>query len=102
MSGVSHGAVKDLLPCANYTFHYNLLDFPAGVLPVTIVSQQDMLNHPKRRGDLWDILMNRSECDNEGLPVGVQVAALPFREDILIEAMQIIEELMPFTHKPNL
>jgi len=102
MSGVSHGAVKDLLPCASYTFHYNLLDFPAGVLAITVVSHQDILNQPKRKGDLWDFLMNQNERDNEGLPVGVQIAALPFREDVCIEAMQIVEELMPFTHKPNI
>jgi hypothetical protein len=70
---------------------YNLLDFPAGVVPVKFVDQEDIARHMpvdqkpirgmqenvERPLDRVDEFSRYAIGDSLGLPVGVQVIALP-------------------------
>jgi fatty acid amide hydrolase len=87
----SHGASKDLLTAGGYEVLYNLLGYPAGVVPVTCV-HPDEESSRKRSGDRVERAARAAEQGSAGLPVGVQVVARPWREHVALAAMRAIEE----------
>ena len=83
------GTSGDLTLTLSYAFRYVMLNFPAGVVPVTTVRPAE-----ERRLDVDDTLERRCrevQQGSAGLPVGVQVVAQPWREDLVLAAMQAIE-----------
>jgi amidase len=40
----------------------------------------------------WPVAVVRAGTSSDGLPIGVQVAAAPWRDDIAIAAARVIEE----------
>ncbi|KIY47686.1 amidase signature enzyme [Fistulina hepatica ATCC 64428] len=87
-----------LLSCS-LTFLCNLLDLPAGVLPVTHVDKAaDVLSSNSNRDSL-DPLAQRAYTvyDPEamhGLPVGVQIIGKRLEEENALEAMKIVKEAL--------
>lgn len=67
-----------------YSIRYNLLDFPAGVVPITRVKPGD---EPRRGGDRFDRAARRAETGSQGLPVGIQVVARPYAEHVVLALM---------------
>jgi fatty acid amide hydrolase len=89
-----HGKPIDLLPTASYAFLANLLGWPAGVVPVTTVRENEQNSRPKSR----DIVLKQAaavDAGSVGLPVGVQVLAPPWREDVVLAVMAVIERGCP-------
>ncbi|XP_045079425.1 fatty-acid amide hydrolase 1-like isoform X1 [Coregonus clupeaformis] len=80
-----------------YTILYNLLNFPAGVVPVSTVTAEDEeeLRHYKGNyGDLWDKLYKKAVTGGEGLPVAVQCVALPWQDELCLRFMREVEMLV--------
>jgi fatty acid amide hydrolase len=80
----------DLLVAASYSMLFNLLGFPAGVVATSRVRPGE--DQPRRAGR--DHVERRAalvERGSSGLPVGVQVAALPWREDVVLAVMSALE-----------
>uniref|UniRef100_A0AAZ3QLL9 Fatty-acid amide hydrolase 1 n=1 Tax=Oncorhynchus tshawytscha TaxID=74940 RepID=A0AAZ3QLL9_ONCTS len=80
-----------------YTIIYNLLNFPAGVVPVSTVTAEDEeeLRHYKGNyGDLWDRLYKKAVTGGEGLPVAVQCVALPWQDELCLRFMREVEMLV--------
>ena len=70
-----HGeGTPDSLIDASYAFIFNLLGTPCGVVPTTTVSPGE------------------GDPSQAGLPVGVQVAAGYWREDVVLRVMQVLEQ----------
>jgi len=91
LPALKHGASADLGPASvSYTALYALLGWPAGVVPVTRVRPGEMDRRP-RGGDMMDRAARRTDRDSAGLPVGVQVAARPHREDLILAVMSAVE-----------
>jgi fatty acid amide hydrolase len=86
-----HGASKDLLTAGGYDVLYNLLGYPAGVVPVSRV-HADEESPRKRSGDRVERAARAAKVGSAGLPIGVQVVARPWREHVALAAMQAIEE----------
>jgi fatty acid amide hydrolase len=86
----THGAAKDLGNPGIYTTLYNLLGWPAGVVPVTRVRAGEESDRPASR-DLAERAAARVEAGSAGLPLAVQVAARPWREHLALAAMAVIE-----------
>lgn len=63
--GMVHGSTYDILEAFSYTMTYNLTGWPAAVV--------------------------RAGASPEGLPIGVQVAARPWREDVALAVAQFLE-----------
>lgn len=88
-----HGGSKYLsfANVAAYTLLYNVLGFPAGVVPVTTVESGEESDRPASL-DLVERAAREAERGSAGLPVGVQVAARMWREDLILSAMSVIED----------
>ncbi|CAJ0570092.1 unnamed protein product, partial [Mesorhabditis spiculigera] len=87
-----HEVPVKLFSVISYTGIYNLLDFAAGTVPVTHVTQKDDDDLDKYpTSDPWYRLAKSTTKGALGLSVGVQVAAPPFREEVVLRIMQDIE-----------
>ncbi|KAL7985124.1 hypothetical protein Chor_003694 [Crotalus horridus] len=90
------GYAGKLFVATTYTHLYNVLNFPAGVVPVTTVTQTDEeeLKHYKGHyGDFWDKRMKEAVEDAVGLPVAVQCVALPWQEELCLRFMKEVERV---------
>jgi fatty acid amide hydrolase len=75
----------------SYTSIYNFLGMPAGVVAATRVTQG--VESDRSRGfGLVERAARRVEDASVGLPVGVQIVARPWREDIAMCVMSILED----------
>jgi fatty acid amide hydrolase len=92
LAAIPHGASKDIVVGGGYIVLYNVLGYPAGVVPVTRV-RADEESARKRSRDAAERTARRSELGSAGLPVGVQVVARPWREHVALAAMRVIEEM---------
>ncbi|XP_014661847.1 PREDICTED: fatty-acid amide hydrolase 1-like [Priapulus caudatus] len=87
-----YGFAHDMLYGATYTVVFNLLDFPAGIVPVTMETKEDQKaldNYP--RTDLWDRKIVEATRGATGMPVGVQCVTLPWKEEQCLRVMGDIE-----------
>ncbi|XP_069088850.1 vitamin D3 hydroxylase-associated protein-like isoform X1 [Pleurodeles waltl] len=77
-----------------FTMLYNVLNFPAGVLPVTTVTSEDEEELKHYKGyfdDLWDKELIKGMENGVGLPVVVQCVALPWQEELCLRFMKEVE-----------
>ncbi len=84
------GSSGDLTLSLSYMFRYVLLNFPAGVVPVSRV-REDETTWPSPRG-LFGGKCAEALRGSTGLPVGVQVISRPYREEVALSIMTVIEE----------
>ncbi|MBI4164879.1 MAG: amidase [Acidobacteria bacterium] len=75
-AGMRHGATYDILDSFSYTMSYNLTGWPAAVV--------------------------RAGWMTGGLPVGVQIVARPWREDVAIAVAKVIETALGGFQSPPL
>lgn len=69
-----------------------------GTAPITTVTADDLDNQrPRPLHDLLDRLADKADKGSEGLPVGVQVVALPWQDETALRVMRELEVLHPFT-----
>ncbi|VDN59319.1 unnamed protein product [Dracunculus medinensis] len=90
---IEHFYPMKLISTVSYCGLFNLLDFPAGTVKVTEVSEIDELclkDYPEN--DLWEKLVKKATKDSVGLPVGVQVASFPFHEETVLRLLAEIEK----------
>jgi fatty acid amide hydrolase len=85
-----HTKAFDLLPAASFAFLFNLLGLPAGVVSTTRVRRGEDAVRPDSR-DTVERQAQATDRGSVGLPISVQVAALPWREDIVLALMAAIE-----------
>ncbi|XP_071606332.1 fatty-acid amide hydrolase 1 isoform X1 [Heliangelus exortis] len=81
----------------SYTMLYNALDFPAGVVPVTTVTDEDEEELKGYQGyfrDWWDRTLAKAFHGSAGLPVAVQCVALPWQEELCLRFMKEVETLV--------
>ncbi|XP_078575872.1 fatty-acid amide hydrolase 1-like [Branchiostoma floridae x Branchiostoma japonicum] len=87
-----------IISAASYTALFNLLNFPAGVVPVTTVTEEDdrLLDDWRGYGnDLIDRLFKQTTRGAVGLPVAVQCVALPWQEEKCLRLMKEVETVCP-------
>jgi fatty acid amide hydrolase len=75
---------------ASYAFLFNLLAMPAGVVAAGRVAKDEESDRPRVR-DRTEQDALRIERGSAGMPVGVQVAGLPWREDQVLATMKALE-----------
>ncbi|KAF1364321.1 acetamidase [Lizonia empirigonia] len=94
-----HGAMHDAVSSCGYTFLFNLLDYSAGVLPVTHVDPAlDALPASFRLAQLNGVAQGAYKhydaAQMAGLPVGVQVVGRRLQEEKVLAVMQRCEDAL--------
>jgi fatty acid amide hydrolase len=74
----------------SYALLYNLLGMPAGVVAATRVRPGEESDRPAGK-DPVSLALRDVERGSTGLPVGVQVAARHWREDVVLAVMAALE-----------
>ncbi|XP_052657434.1 vitamin D3 hydroxylase-associated protein-like isoform X2 [Harpia harpyja] len=90
------GYAGKLLTAISSTMLYNVLNFPAGVVPVSTVTEADEEELKLYQGycdDPWDQALKQAVAGAVGLPVAVQCVALPWREELCLRFMKEVETL---------
>lgn len=85
-----HGSTKDLGLAGANTLLYNVLGYPAGVVPWTRVRAGEESDRAPSV-DIVEKAAKRCEEGSAGLPVAVQIAARPWREHVALAAMSQLE-----------
>ena len=88
----THGASSDLGLGGGYAVLYNLLGYPAGVVPFDRVRKEEEVGRKPSR-DRVEKAALKVEQGSAGLPVGVQVVARPWREHQALAVMRAIEQV---------
>ncbi|HEX4335490.1 MAG TPA: amidase family protein [Polyangiaceae bacterium] len=91
LPAVRHGGTAELGVMGAYDAIYNVLGYPAGVVPFTRVFESEETSTP-RTSDRMDQAALDTERGSSGLPIGVQVAARPFREHVALAVLGALEE----------
>ncbi|XP_021540118.1 LOW QUALITY PROTEIN: fatty-acid amide hydrolase 1-like [Neomonachus schauinslandi] len=92
----STGHSSMALDVASYWSLYNVLNFPAGMVPVTAVTLQDeeeLAFYKGYYGDSCDKSFREAVQGSVGLPVAVQCVALPWEEELCLRFMKEVETL---------
>ncbi|GAB0193125.1 vitamin D3 hydroxylase-associated protein-like [Grus japonensis] len=85
-----------LLTAISSTMLYNVLNFPAGVVRVSTVTEADEEELKLYQGccdDPWDRMLKQAVAGAVGLPVAVQCVALPWQEELCLRFMKEVETL---------
>jgi len=91
LPALTHGSSGHLYPAAfTDALTYNVLGAPAGVVAATRVRPGEESDRRPSR-DRADITARQVEEGSAGLPVGVQVVARHWREDIVLAVMAALE-----------
>lgn len=98
-----HKGLREAYAACGYTFMFNLLDYPAGVLPVTHVDEEkDAMPAGFHKSKEFK-KMNRvargayihyDAAKMHGLPVGVQVVAPRLYEETCLQAMELVYDAL--------
>lgn len=92
-----HGAMHDAVSSCGYTFMFNLLDYSAGIIPVTHVdAKKDRLpadfNIKKLNGVAQGAYMHYDADKMAGLPVAVQIVGRRLEEEKVLAVMERVED----------
>lgn len=91
-----HDVPIQLPSAVSYIALFNLLDYAADTVSITRVTAQDeenLCNYPER--DDIDRLVKETAKNSADLPVGVQIAAPLFREEMVLRVLRELEEDCP-------
>uniref|UniRef100_A0A0R3PIH5 Amidase domain-containing protein n=1 Tax=Angiostrongylus costaricensis TaxID=334426 RepID=A0A0R3PIH5_ANGCS len=93
---VPHRFPSKMSMAVTYTALFNLLDFPAGVVPVgkvTVKDDEDLVNestYPVGHNVALRIIRD-SSINSVGLPLSVQIVTLPFEEEKCLRVMRDVQ-----------
>ncbi len=93
LPALTHGTSEYLGFAAGSCYLPSVLDWPAGVVPVTSVELGE--ESDRKVHDLLDEHARVVETGSAGLPVGVQVCTPPFTEDRTLAILAAIERAFP-------
>lgn len=89
---VTHGSSYYLTAVASYSMLYNLLGMPAGIVAATRVRAGEEQDGQGPTRDVVERAARAVEAGSAGLPVGVQVVARHWRDDVALAVMAALEE----------
>ena len=94
LPALRHGGSYLLGSVAGCTFLWNLMGVPAGSAAVTRVREDEQAGRTQRTRDRVERAAAQTDAGSAGLPVGVQVVARPWREDVVLAVMRRLQEAL--------
>lgn len=92
LPALRHGGSYLLGSVAGPTFLWNLMGVPSGSAAVTRVRDDEQAGRDVRSRDRVERAAAETDSGSAGLPVGVQVIAKPWREDVVLAVMRTLQE----------
>uniref|UniRef100_UPI00398EC7E7 fatty-acid amide hydrolase 1 n=1 Tax=Pristiophorus japonicus TaxID=55135 RepID=UPI00398EC7E7 len=92
----SVGYAGKLAASASYKVIFNLLNFPAGIVPVSTVTEKDeeeLKGYVGYCNDHWDKTFKKGISGAVGLPLAVQCVALPWHDELCLRFMREVERV---------
>mmetsp|Transcript_30064 Transcript_30064/g.78892 ORF Transcript_30064/g.78892 Transcript_30064/m.78892 type:complete len:636 (+) Transcript_30064:121-2028(+) len=106
LPALPHESTKEMTPSFSPSFLYNVLHFPAGIVPLTTVRPgEEVYEAPTQ--DKLTAQATEALRGAGGMPIGVQVATLPYRDELCLRVMADLESacetdlMRPSTRKIN-
>jgi len=101
MPAFKHGLSGDISVFGAYTMLGNLLDLPAGAVPITVIQESETVYDEKIRSnkDMITKAAQENLNDSNGMPVGIQVITPFMEEERCVGIMKQIEEKIRFHEK---
>ena len=94
-----HDTALDVLPACCYSVIWNVLGYPAGVVPVGLVQAEDV-EFFDQYNDVVTKAAKKSMKNSEGIPFGLQVVSLPFKDEQVLNVMKLVESVFEFHQHP--
>lgn len=94
-----HFKTPEIVHTFLYSSIWNALKFPSGVVPVGIVNE-DEAYFKDRFNDPVTWACDKFMKDGRGLPIALQVASLPYKDEVALSVMKSIEEIFKFDQHP--
>ena len=91
LPALKHRHSVDLFSAASFAVAFNVTGMPAGVAPITTVQPNEESDRRVTK-DKADIAAHATEMGSVGLPVGVQIVAKHWREDIVLSIMKALDD----------
>eukprot|EP00127_Corallochytrium_limacisporum_P004974 Clim_evm48s195 gene=Clim_evmTU48s195 len=91
----------DLGPTVSYTFVYNFLAWPCGNVPITLVRDNEQVYEDPDHNDPMTWAAKANAKDSAGMPVGVQIAAPPYQDELVFRVMKDLRNQISFTALPQ-
>ncbi|UJR21485.1 hypothetical protein I4U23_024569 [Adineta vaga] len=96
------GQSKYLFSSCSYTFLFNILHLPAGVVPTTVVRDDEQ--YYEESGNLHNDMISKMAKDvcrgSAGLPIGVQLVGWPNDDERVLCVMNELESTIDKNHRP--
>jgi len=83
-----------------FTIMYNILEMPSGVVPIRKIRKDEEFYVSKHKDSKTEAL-KKIMVKSEGLPVAIQVGALPFKDEVALGLMKQIERIFNFHEHPE-
>ena len=96
-----HKDTIKLAPAFSYAYYWNLLDFPAGVIPIKLI-QEGENKYESNVNDAYAKDAQKTMENSVGLPVCIQVVGNTYKDEIVLKVMKIIQDLYQFYHLPSI
>jgi fatty acid amide hydrolase len=90
LPALRHGASAEVSVMGTYTCIYNVLGWPAGIVPWTRVRAGEESDRPASKDPCF-VTARQTETGAAGLPVAVQVAARPWQDHVALAVMAALE-----------
>jgi len=100
-AALPHGQGGQFLLAGSYSMLFNLVQFPAGVVPVGTVAESEAHREPTGTEDRFETIARNVDGHAAGLPIGVQLAAPPFRDEEVLALMLTLERALEGTERPK-
>lgn len=100
LPALRHTFASHLLGAATYPMFFNMLNFPAGSIPITRVREDEQYYDCSIDDEMTKYAKKVMEA-SAGLPIGVQVGCRPNREELVLNIMRRYEQVLPKVEYPT-
>jgi fatty acid amide hydrolase len=102
---VPHGMSQMLTSSASYMFIANLLLWPCGAVPVTVVGDNEehyrFDDLPEDQRDLMATLTQKVMQNSSGMPLSISVMTPSFQDEMCLRVMKEVERVIEFKYEPT-
>lgn len=95
----NHNTTVELLPALSYSCIWNAVGYPTGIVPVKLVSAGEDIYYDKYN-DITTKAAKKCMQGSEGLPIALQIVALPYKDELLLGVMKLVENIFQFHKHP--